>query len=81
MDNTEVQDDDWKRWDDLQKSNRNYNLQKLKAQAKDHLIRKFIKDFEEETVDLAGAFPDNVPGEELAEGEMAVVQLESGEIV
>ena len=81
VDNTEVQDGDWKQWDYLQRSNRNYNLQKLRAQAKDHLIRKCIEDFDDETVDLAGAFPDNVPGEEIEEGEMALGQLESGEIV
>ena len=36
--------------------NRKYNLQKLKAQAEDHLIRKCVEEYDEETVDLADAF-------------------------
>ena len=81
VDETEMNDDEWKHWDYLQRSNRNYNLQRLKAQAKDHLIRKCIEDFEDEAIDLAGAFPDNVPGEELELGETAQARLDSGEVV
>ena len=81
VDEGEMADEDWKHWDYLQRSNRNYNLQRLKAQAKDHLIRKCIDDFEDEEIDLAGAFPDDVPGEELELGETAQVRLDSGEVV
>ena len=81
VDETEMNDDEWKHWDYLQRSNRNYNLQRLKTQAKDHLIRKCIEDFEDEAIDLAGAFPDDVPGEELELGETAQVRLGSGEVV
>ena len=81
VDDTEMKDEDWQRWDYLQKSNRNANLQKLKAQAKELLIRKCNEEFEDESIDLAAAFPDNVPGEATQEGETALVQLESGQLV
>ena len=81
VDDTEMKDEDWQHCDYLQKSNRNANLQKLKTQAKELLVRKCNEEFEDESIDLVAAFPDNVPEEEPQEGETALVQLESGQLV
>ena len=81
VDDTEMKEEDWQHWDYLQKSNRNANLQKLKAQAKELLIRRCNEEYEDESIDLTAVFPDNVPGEESPDGETALVQLDSGQLV
>lgn len=47
VDETEMEEDEWKHWDYVQKSNRNYNLQKLKIHAREYLINKCIEEYEE----------------------------------
>ena len=87
VDQAEFEEGEWKHWDYLQKSNRNFDKRRLKEQAKEYLLQQherspgsvdFLRLRQGST--LLGPPGPASPGEEMLSGDVAMVLLDSGEI-